>query len=207
MLVEHSGYQQKGCGKPLFQARLIIKRKDAGAAERSLRAARQGHQRRRRNQTMLPTTVAAAEFVVVLTSIPATDMTAEAVLDLYRLRWQIEIAFKRLKSGLGIHKLPAKDPQLARTWLTAHLIPALMIDEAVSDALDCSPAPGKAIAISMWRLHDLLRRALLAAILAALSQKKAVPRPLAKIMRLLCDTPRLRKSQSNVARTLEMPVS
>ncbi len=68
-------------------------------------------------------------------------------------------------------------------------------------------APRKAIAISMWRLHDLLRRALLAAILTVLSQKKAVPRPLAKIMRLLCDTPRLRKSQSNAARTPEMPLS
>ncbi|WP_420351499.1 transposase [Paenirhodobacter sp.] len=139
VLVEHSGDPRKGRGKPLFQARLIIKRKDAGAAERSLRAARQGHQRRRRNQTMLPTTVAAAGFVMVLTSIPATDMTAQAILDLYRLRWQIEIAFKRLKSGLGIHKLPAKDPQLARTWLTAHLILALMIDEAVNDVLDSSP--------------------------------------------------------------------
>lgn len=79
---------------------------------------------------------------MVLTSIPATDMTAEAILDLYRPRWQIEIAFKRLKTGLGIHKLPAKDPQLARTWLTAHLILALMIDEAVNDVLDSSPCGG-----------------------------------------------------------------
>lgn len=139
VFVEHSGHKQKGRGKPLFQARLIIKRKDTEAAARSLKSAISGHQRRRASQAMLPTTVVAAGFVMVLTSIPATDMTAEAVLDVYRLRWQIELAFKRLKSGLGIHKLPAKDSRLARTWLMAHLILALMIDEAVNDVLDSPP--------------------------------------------------------------------
>lgn len=137
--IEHSGRKQKGRGKPLFQARLIVKRKDAEAAEQALKAAKRGHQRRRAGQVMQPTTIAATGFFMVLTSIPAGRMTAEAVLDVYRMRWQVELAFKRLKSGLGIHKLPAKDPRLARTWLMAHLILTLMIDEAVTDVLDSPP--------------------------------------------------------------------
>jgi len=145
VFIEHSGHKQKGRGKPLFQARLIIKRKDAEAAERSLKSAISGHQRRRSSQVMLPTTVAATGFVMVLTSIPAADMTAKAVLDVYRLRWQIELAFKRLKSGLGIHKLPARDVRLARTWLTAHLILALMIEEAVTDVLDSPPCDDETV--------------------------------------------------------------
>ncbi|MBX8827373.1 transposase [Ochrobactrum sp. SFR4] len=84
-------------------------------------------------------TITAAGFLMLLTSVPANEMTASDVLDMYRLRWQGEIAFKRLKSGLGIHKLPAKDPQLARSWLMAHLIIALIIDEAVTDVLDSPP--------------------------------------------------------------------
>lgn len=72
-------------------------------------------------------------------------MTAKAVLDVYRLRWQIELAFKRLKSGLGIHKLPARDVRLARTWLTAHLILALMIEEAVTDVLDSPPCDDETV--------------------------------------------------------------
>ncbi len=139
VLVEHSGRKLKGRGKPLFRARLIIRRKDAQAAEKSLKAARKSHQRRRYNQTMQPMTITAAGFVMLLTSIPADEMSTDEVLETYRLRWQIELAFKRLKSGLGIHKLPAKDERLARSWLTAHLIVALMIDEAVSDVLDSPP--------------------------------------------------------------------
>jgi hypothetical protein len=125
--------------KPLFKVRLIVKRKGAEATERALKMATRGHQRRRYNQTIQPTTIAAAGFFMVLTSLPASAMTAQAVLDTYRLRWQIELAFKRPKSGLGIHKLPAKDSQLARSWLMAHLILALMIDEAVNDVLDSPP--------------------------------------------------------------------
>ena len=139
VFVEHSGRKQRGKGTPLFKARLIVKRKDAEAAERALKMAKRGHQRRRYNQIMQPTTIAAAGFFMVLTSLHASAMTAEAVLNTYRLRWQIELAFKQLKSGLGIHKLPAKDPQLARSWLMAHLILALMIDEAVNDVLDSPP--------------------------------------------------------------------
>ena len=145
VFIEHSGHKQKGRGKPLFQARLIIKRKDAEAAERSLKSAISRHQRRRSSQVMLPTTVAATGFVMLLTSIPAADMTAKAVLDVYRLRWQIELGFKRLKSGLGIHKLPARDVRLARTWLTAHLILALMIEEAVTDVLDSPPCDDETV--------------------------------------------------------------
>ena len=159
---------------------------------------------------MLPTTVVAAGFVMVLTSIPATDMTAEAVLDVYRLRWQIELAFKRLKSGLGIHKLPAKDSRLARTWPMAHLILALRSTRPSTTSSTLPPVAmttRKAIAISMWRLHDLLKRAFLAAILTALSPKRKRGKSITTIMRLLCDPPRQRKNQANAARALPNPLS
>jgi IS4 transposase len=45
------------------------------------------------------------------------------------MRWQIELAFKRLKSLLNIDRLPAKNPHLARAWLNAHLLLALLIDD------------------------------------------------------------------------------
>ncbi|TIP09218.1 IS4 family transposase [Mesorhizobium sp.] len=145
VLAEHSGRKLKGRGKPLFQARLIVKRKDAQAAEKSEKAARRSHQRRRYTQTMQPMTITAAGFVMLLTSIPAKEMSADEVLETYRLRWQVELAFKRLKSGLGIHKLPARDERLSRSWLTAHLIVALMIDEAVTDVLDSPPCEDETV--------------------------------------------------------------
>ena len=53
----------------------------------------------------------------------------ELIGALYRLRWQIELAIKRLKSILHIDRLPAKHPDLARTWLHAHLLLALLLDD------------------------------------------------------------------------------
>ena len=52
---------------------------------------------------------------------------------LYRLRWQIELLFKRLKSLLHLDRLPAKDPALARAWLHAHLLIALLVEACIAD--------------------------------------------------------------------------
>jgi Transposase DDE domain len=136
VLVEHSG--RKGRGRPPLPTRLIVKRKDEKATQKAQKAAKRGNQRRCSNR-LQPMTLIAAGFVMLLTSVPADELTADEVLQTYRLRWQVELAFKRLKSGMGIHKLPARDERLARSWLTAHLILALMIDEAVTDVLDSPP--------------------------------------------------------------------
>ncbi len=61
------------------------------------------------------------------------------MLAAYRLRWQIELAFKRLKSLLGIDKIPTHTERASRSWLTAHLIMALLCDEASQEFLDASP--------------------------------------------------------------------
>ncbi|OKT29744.1 hypothetical protein ACN57_03025 [Escherichia coli] len=42
--------------------------------------------------------------------------------DCYRLRWQIELAFKRLKSLLHLDALRAKEPELAKAWIFANLL-------------------------------------------------------------------------------------
>jgi IS4 transposase len=57
----------------------------------------------------------------------------------YRLRWQIELAFKRLKTLLHIDRLPAREPRLAKAWLSAHLIAALLIEDITPQLRDPSP--------------------------------------------------------------------
>ncbi len=49
-------------------------------------------------------------------------------LELYRLRWQIALAFKRLKSLIHIDELRAFDPDLAQTYLLAKLLGAVLVD-------------------------------------------------------------------------------
>jgi Transposase DDE domain len=91
---------------------------------------------------MQPITMQSAGFLMVLTSLPST-VTAADVLTAYRLRWQIELAFKRLKSQLGLDRLPAKSRDLARSWLLAHLILALLIDDAIQEILDSPPCAAR----------------------------------------------------------------
>ncbi len=63
-----------------------------------------------------------------------------AVLQAYRLRWQIELAFKRLKSLLHIDMLPTRTAQASRSWLLAHLILAVLCDDVTQDVLDSFPS-------------------------------------------------------------------
>ena len=56
-----------------------------------------------------------------------------------RGEWDIELAFKRLKSLLNIDRLPATSDKGARSWIYAHLIVALLTDADSQDFLDSSP--------------------------------------------------------------------
>ena len=86
-----------------------------------------------------PRSLTAAEFMILGTSLPKRGYTAKDILAVYRLRWQIELAFKRLKSLLHIDKLPTWTEQTSRSWLYAHLILALLCDDLSQDFLESSP--------------------------------------------------------------------
>lgn len=57
----------------------------------------------RKQHSISDTSVKFSKWVILATSL--TDISDEAILDTYRLRWQIELFFKRAKSLLHFHKL------------------------------------------------------------------------------------------------------
>lgn len=126
-----------GAGADAVAARLIIARNPPEATLRQHRRLRRKASRKGRSTD--PRTLQAAGFMMLLTSLPRTRAAAEEVVRLYRLRWQIELAFKRLKSLGGLDELPAFDPRLARSWLLAHLIAAVLIEASLGEALDSPP--------------------------------------------------------------------
>jgi IS4 transposase len=85
-----------------------------------------------------PKTLVAAEWVILVTSLARTQFSAEEVLALYRLRWRIEIAFKRMKSLIGLRSPPGKCPLVAKVWVLSHLI-AVLLTEAQLSAIGASP--------------------------------------------------------------------
>lgn len=64
-----------------------------------------------------PATVEMSEYFVAGTSLTAETFSPAQVLELYRLRWQVELAFKRLKSIMQLGQLPKTDPESCQDWL------------------------------------------------------------------------------------------
>ncbi len=108
------------------------------ALRQSVEATRWAHQRmkRRAQRSRLTVTDEAlefAEYFMVWTTLPKDVRTAQ-VLDFYRLRWQIEMVFKRMKSILGLGHLPKKDPISSQAWLEGKLFVGLLIERMIQTA-------------------------------------------------------------------------
>ncbi len=85
-----------------------------------------------------PRSLLAAGFMILATSLPA-EIPATEICAAYRLRWQIELAFKRLKSLINIDRIPTHTERGSLSWLYPHLILALLTDDACQEFLAASP--------------------------------------------------------------------
>jgi hypothetical protein len=77
----------------------------------------------------------AAEYVVVFTTAEARRLDAERCLALYRVRWQIELLFKRWKSLCGMDRLPNYLDETILAWLYAKVLLALLMQRMAGSAL------------------------------------------------------------------------
>ena len=113
------------------------------AVRKSVAAAVLGRERVRRESMrgrtqVQPQTLEAAEYVLVFTTLEP-HVEAAQVLALYRLRWQIELEFKRLKSLIQLGHLKKRDARAARSWLQGKLLVALLIARLIAHAERVSP--------------------------------------------------------------------
>lgn len=123
-------------GGDALELRMVAVKKPPAAAEAARRKARQSA--RKGGHQISKGTLAAAEWVILVTSLkPDTFPTAD-VLALYRLRWRIELGFKRLKSLIGLKGPPGTDERSARPYVLAHLLIILLLEPLI-DAFEDSP--------------------------------------------------------------------
>lgn len=92
---------------------------------------------RRKARSVQPQTLEAAGYVIVLTTL--AEPGAAAIMEFYRRRWQIELAFKRLKSLLQLGHLKKFDKEGARAWLQGKLLVACLIEKLILTAERFSP--------------------------------------------------------------------
>lgn len=96
----------------------------ANAARRRCR-----RQAQKKGKTLKAATLYLAGWVIVVTTLDPAVWTAETILALYRVRWQVEIAIKRWKSLLDVGRLRAKaEGTLASLWLHGKLLYALLLE-------------------------------------------------------------------------------
>lgn len=110
--------------KQTLAGRLCVIGKSAQSTERERWRIRNKSQRG--GGEVKPETWEYAAWVMVFTTLPREQFTGAEVLEWYRVRWQIELVFKRLKSLAQLGHLPKHDPQSARAWLYGKLLTALL---------------------------------------------------------------------------------
>lgn len=118
-----------------FRGRVCAVRKNVDAIEQ---AHRRLHRKASKKQMRTkPETLEVAKYVVVFTT--HYSEPAVKILEWYRMRWQIELVFKRLKSLVQLGHLPKHDGRSSRAWLHGKLLVALLTDKLIRVGRDISP--------------------------------------------------------------------
>jgi hypothetical protein len=120
-----------------FPGRLCAIRKSRTAADLARRKI--AREAVKKQTTLRPETLEAAEYIFVLSTVAAEQLSTRDVLELYRARWQVELCFKRLKSLLQLGHLPKKTDASARAWIEGKLLTALLIEHLATEARFFSP--------------------------------------------------------------------
>ena len=122
---------------PPLALRLVAIRRPKEARDQAIEAARR--KAKKNGGTIRPETLIAAEWMILVTSLPKETFSLKDISALYRLRWRIEIAFKHLKSGAGLARPPAETAAMAKAYVLAHLLLILLTEPLIAEHLGDSP--------------------------------------------------------------------
>lgn len=119
-----------------LNVRFCILKKSKEEGDKSVKEAIK--EQKKKQRTIDVDTIELHRYIILMTSLPE-DITAEDILDLYRMRWQVELAFKRLKSIFGLGHLPKKDLDSGIAWLQGKIFLALLIQLIADESYFFSP--------------------------------------------------------------------
>jgi len=181
-----------------FPVRLVACRLSEEAAATARRKLRQ--EATHKGRALKEETLEAAGYFMAVTNLPASSWSADQVLALYRVRWQVELAFKRLKSLWQLGHLRATDPDLSQTYLLGKLLGAALgaalmgRGRAIDPRLFLTPTRP----LSHWRLHQCWFETLRQAVVGPLTPETVLA-ALPRLHRFLQDAPRKKRVQQLTA--------
>jgi hypothetical protein len=80
-----------------------------------------------------------AKYIILFTTFPENEFSPAEILEWYRIRWQVELVFKRFKSLAQLGHLPKQDDESAKAWLYGKLFVALVVEKLIEHACSVSP--------------------------------------------------------------------
>lgn len=104
----------------------------------------------------------AAQYVMLFTTVPSSRLSASRCTEAYRLRWQIELQWKRWKSLCHFDRLPNYRDDTILSWLTAKVLLGLLLERIGSVGLSTSTNP---LARQPWKMTAIVWPLIMAALL------------------------------------------
>lgn len=107
---------------PSVQGRMIVLRKSPEEADRQIERSRKSS-----GKEPSPETKLAARYIMIFTTVPYDEASTKSVLDVYRIRWQIEMLFKRAKGVISLGETEARDLRLCEAKILGKLLLMLLM--------------------------------------------------------------------------------
>jgi hypothetical protein len=119
VVVSYQGHEIMG--------RICAIRKNEAAAQKARKQIVREYKRRGQAKKPKEETLESAGYTFLFTTLDRS-IPAEMILTIYRARWQVELAFKRLKSLLGMGRLHMMQPESVRAWIHGKLLLAFLVE-------------------------------------------------------------------------------
>jgi hypothetical protein len=113
-----------------IMGRICAIRKSQTAAKKARKQIIREYKRKGKARQPKPETLEAAGYTFVFTTLDQS-IPADTILKIYRARWQVELAIKRLKSLLGMGRLHMMQPESVRAWIHGKLLLAFLVEALV----------------------------------------------------------------------------
>ena len=115
-------------------ASIIATRLPAAEAEKARKRLR-----KEQGASVTKESLESAAYVMLFTTVPRDRLSASKCIEAYRLRWQIELQFKRWKSLCGFDRLPNYRDDTIVSWVYAKVLLGILLDRMSSIRSELSP--------------------------------------------------------------------
>lgn len=175
-------------------------------SEEDAQKARRNVRRRAKKRGKAPSAEALVlcDWVFVLSSLPVTILSTTNVGALYRVRWQVELLIKRMKSILGIDKLRAfKDSPLSDLYLHGKLLWISVVEKITCQRFEQAKRRMDQVGreVTDWRLWESVQQTLKACLTDCFTFRAEFVQDMIKSVK---ERPRKRTLQSLPSRVVEL---